>query len=373
MAIAKSQQKGANGRIAEYACAYNLAELLTNANLTVVSDIDQLKKLSLDEQQKYSNHLTAHQIKLAVDSGTAIAQDIFNNIQNNGKDLVFVEYDFVADQHSYDIEPTGAKQNKGTSDDMVIHLCNTITQSTHKILISLKVHAGTSSSQGSKSSVTSLYKMFVDPTRKKVKEEEFGEFFGTTGNEFVNSINEFKKFGRSEWWNSSQGQQYRQDKLALGSNPKSYGPTAKNPGTNQLRSSALGEYFAQHKGYISEHRLSQQFVESFNYGKRKYTGTWQQFNQGFKQAIGFDEVITYKAVCNDQGVTGVVNSATNPAYQQVYRALNSKIDVDLTYKPNSSGIGVEIKHDNIVIKSLSLAMWKEGTIQFKFDSDRESE
>jgi hypothetical protein len=375
MSEAKSQQKGANGRIAEYACAYFLAAGLKNAGLTVRTNISQLQKLAQEEQAKYAKDLTPQQIQLAVDSGNAMAQDMFNNIVNKGQDLVFVNYEFVPEQHSYDIEPTGAQQSKGTSDDMVIHIYKDGPEEfAHKVLISLKVYAGNESSQGSKSSKTSLYKMFADPTKDKVKPADFISVFGDNGREFLAAMDEFKDFGRDVWWNSKEGQAYRQDKIAQGSDPKKYGPNAKTPGTNQLRAAALGDYFIKNKGYTPEHKLSQLFVDLFEYGKINLNdGDWKRFNEGFKQAIGFDEVITYKAVCDAQGVSKVVNSGTSKAYQQMYAALNNKIDVVLVHRPGSSGIGVEIKYGDVVIKSLSLAMWKDGTIQFKFNSTKELE
>lgn len=375
MTEAKSQQKGANGRIAEYACAYFLAAGLQKAGLRVRTDINQLQKLAQAEQAKYAKDLTPQQIQLAVDSGNAMAEDMFNNIVNNGKDLVFVNYEFKPEQHSFDIEPTGAQQSKGTSDDMIIHVYKDGPEEfTHKVLISLKVYAGTESSQGSKSSKNALYKIFSDPTKDKVKPAEFIQVFGDKGREFLEAMDEFKNFGRDVWWNSPEGQAYRKEKIAQGSDPKKYGPGAKKPGVNQLRAAALGDYFIKHKGYTPEHKLSQLFVDLFEYGKVNLNqGDWKRFNEGFKQAIGFDEVITYKAVCDAQGVSKVVNSGTSKAYQQMYQALNNNIDVVLTHRPGSSGIGVEIKYGDVVIKSLSLAMWKDGTIQFKFNSAKESE
>jgi hypothetical protein len=361
----KTSNKGGNGRIAEYACAYFLASALKQAGLRVDSDTAQLQQMSQAENAKHVNTMTPEQIQVAVDAGNAMGKSMYESIINKGVDLVFTDYEFLAEQHSFDVEPTGADQGKGSTDDMIIHIRKDGTdQVAHKILLSLKVSATSSSSQGSKSPIPALYKMFGSGKGSK---QDFVQLFGAKGQEFVDALEDYKNVAKKEWWNSPEGQKYRQDKIAGGSDPKTY--TARTPGGNQLRSQNYGDYYAAKTGQPSEHKLSKLFVELYNQGKINLNqGSWKQFNEGFKQAIGFDEVITYKAICDKQGVATVVNSATSKAYQEMYRALNNKIDVVLTSRPNSSGIGVEVRYGTTVLKSLSCSMWKDGTIQFKFNS-----
>jgi hypothetical protein len=57
----------------------------------------------------------------------------------------------------------------------------------------------------------------------------------------------------------------------------------------------------------------------------------------------------------------------------MYRALENQIDVVLTSSGESGGIGVVLKYGDTVLDSLSCSIWKEGTIQFKFDSSKADE
>jgi hypothetical protein len=363
----KTSNKGGNGRIAEYSCAYYLAAGLKNFGLRVNTDIETLQQLSRTEIAKHKNTLSEQKIQIAIDAGNQMAKSMYESIINKGVDLVFTNYEFVAEQHSYDIEPTGAKQGKGSTDDMVVYIKKDNDEvAIHKILLSLKVSADSGSSQGSKAPVPLLMKMFGPGSNDNV--DDFIKLFGPKGKDFVDAIEEFKATTK-EFWNSPEGLDYRNAKIAGGSNPKKY--NTKSPDSNQYRSQAAGDYFAAKRGYPNEHRLSKLFVALFDQGKVNLNqGDWKKFNEGFKQAIGFDDVITYKAICNSQGVSSVVSSATSPAYQTMYRALNSKIDVILTARPNSGSIGVEVKYGDTILRSLSCGIWKDGTIQFKFNSSK---
>jgi hypothetical protein len=370
----KGQDKGANGRIAEYACAHFLAQALKQANQRVVSDMDLLQNLLQEEIQKYNKSLTQQQINIAVEAGQAMGDSMLHSILNRGQDLVFVDYDFFAHEHTFDIQPTGSAQNKGTTDDMVICIQRDKNTPAQKILLSLKVSASSSNSQGSKGPLPLLYKMFVDPKARKVKTQEFLKHFGNPAQQFVDIMQDFRAAGR-EFLASSEGQLWAKDKqaerIARGKDPKKSQVKAD---TNFFRSKEVGEYYTKTRKQVSSHCLGQLFVQLYNQGKNRMNqNDWEKFNQGFAQAIGFDEVITYKAICDESGVKQVVSSATSKAYQQMYRVLNKKIDVMLESKPNSSGIAVKVKCDNTVLDSLTCSIWKDGTIQFKFDSDRESD
>jgi hypothetical protein len=366
---AKGQDKGANGRIAEYSCAYYLASELKNAGIKVTSNIPVLKELFLNEIKKYEKSLTAEQIQLASDAGKKMAESMYLSLINNGKDLVFTEYEFKTESHSFDIEPTGASQNKGSTDDLVIHIKKDNSEEVaKKILLSLKVSANSTNSQGSKGPIPLLWKMFVDPSTKTVKPADFISIFGEKGREFVDALADFKNAGR-EFLRSPEGQSWAKEKeeerLARGKSPSSAKVKAD---TNFFRAKEVGDYFTKTRGIPNEHKLSKLFVELYEHGKKNLNGgDWKKFNEGFKQAIGFDDVITYKAICDKSGIK-VETSATSDAYKKLYMALENKIDVVLTYRPDSGGIGVILKYDNIIIDSLSCSIWKDGTIQFKFDS-----
>ena len=372
---AKGQDKGANGRIAEYACAFQLAHLLRANGLNVLSDVEHLKELAGEEALKYSKSLTPQEIQIATQAGYRMAESMFNSIINNGKDLVFTEYEFIPQQHSFKIEPTGAAQTKGSTDDMIIHVIKDGPKEVaKKILLSLKVSASKANSQGSKGPLPLLWKLFVDPSKKTVKAKDFIDVFGPKGKEFVDALEDFKNAGR-EYLKSPEGQEWakakEQERLGRGISAKKAKVTASG---NFFRAKEVGDYYTKTRGYKSEHKLSKLFVELYEHGKKNLNGgDWKRFNEGFKQAIGFDDVITYKAICDKQGVTDIVSSATSPAYQAMYRALENQIDVVLTSSGESGGIGVVLKYGDTVLDSLSCSIWKEGTIQFKFDSSKVDE
>ena len=85
-----------------------------------------------------------------------------------------------------------------------------------------------------------------------------------------------------------------------------------------------------------------------------------------------DEVVTYNAIADDQGVVSeVVNSNTSDGYRKLYFAIMDGADVNLSsykMKNGGSGIKVTVTHKGKKINGLSLSMWKDGTFQFKFDS-----
>jgi hypothetical protein len=367
---AMGQDKGANGRIAEYACAYFLAAALKQAGLKVSSDVNQLRTLAQQEQAKYAKSLTTQQIQVATDAGNAMGKSMYESIVTGGDDLVFVNYAFDPGQHTFDIEPTGAQQNKGSTDDLVIHLTKDGAEAVqHKILLSLKVSGSSANSQGSKGPLPLLWKLFVDPAAKTVKPADFVSHFGAKGQEFVDALEDFKRAGK-EFLDSPEGQDWARrkeaDRLARGKDPKKAKVKAD---TNFYRAKEVGDYYVKTRGHTPEHKLSELFVALYNQGSVNLnSGNWKQFNEGFKQAIGFDEVITYKTICDQQGVKEVVSSATSKAYKDMYRALNEKINVVLTARPGSSGIGVRVQYGNTVLESLTCSIWKDGTIQFKFDS-----
>jgi hypothetical protein len=364
---ARGQDKGANGRIAEYACCLFLAIRLSQAGLGVRNNLDQLQALLDQEISKYDRSLSTEQINLAVQAANAMGQHMFDCILDHGTNLIFVDYDFHARDHEFEIEPTGAAQNKGTTDDMIIHVFKN-AQPVHQVRLSLKVGATTENSQGSKSAIPALYKMFVDPQVKRVNKKQFVGKFGTKGQEFVDLITEFKRAGK-EYWATAEGQAWAQakyqERLARGKDPKK--ARVKCDG-NFLRSQVVGDYYIKTRKQVPEHQFSQLFVELYNQAKQQMTpADWSRFNAGFAQAIGFDDVITYKTICNKNGIQ-VISSSTNRAYQQMYRVLSEPIDVLLEHRPASSGVGVRVRYKDSELKSLSLSVWKDSTIQFKFDS-----
>ena len=91
----------------------------------------------------------------------------------------------------------------------------------------------------------------------------------------------------------------------------------------------------------------------------------------FKKLAGFDDVVTYNAIADKKGVvTEVVNSNVSSGYKKILNALKDDCDIILRHRKGTGSIDVDIVHGSDIIKSLSLTMWKDGTIQFKFDSKK---
>lgn len=361
---AKSQDKGVNGLIAEYICARSLAEKLSKAGLSVVSDINHLASLESQAIKRLGSNISAGELSRAINQGEAIATSMYESIIKDGQDLIFVDYNFVSTNHSFDIVPTGASTTKGSSSDMsVIIRKKGRNEVLHEVLVSLKAYAGKTTSQGSNSSANALFQMFANVNNKRITKSEFINIFGSKGNEFYEALELFKMTG-DEYLNSSEGAELRQYYINKGiKNPKTAG--------NVARKQAIGDYFVKKHGYKQEHKLAELFVKLFdsNKNKLKLQGDYNNFSEAFKKIIGFDDVTTYNAIADKNGVIQeVVNSNVSGEYRKMYEAIKNKADVNLIHKEGTGSITVEVSWDNTVLRSLSLNMWKDGTIQFKFTS-----
>ena len=357
-----SSAKGSNGIIAEYVCARTLAQKLSKAKLKVLTSIDELKNLENEAIQRLSKKMTDVEIDRAKKQGAAIAESIYSSIINKGQDLIFTSYEFVAKEHSFEVEPTGAQTNKGVSSDLTLRFHKmTKEEITQEILISLKAYKSSTTSQGSKSSTAALSQLF---TGKTLSREEFIKFFGSKGKKFYEELDLFKKTGEA-YLKSKSGKK-------LAAYLKSKGRAVKASG-NVLRNKELGDNFEKKFGYKQELSLSKDFVDLFSKGVQQLSSNNKDtFINAFKKIAGFDDVVTYNAIANSKGVvTEVVNSNVSSGYKKIYDALKNDAKIILKHRKGTAGsIDVEIVYGSTIIRSLSLAMWKDGTIQFKFDSKK---
>jgi hypothetical protein len=357
----ESSSKGSNGLIAEYVCARTLSQKLTSTGLEVKTPISILKNKEKDAIDRLRKEMTSVELDRAINQGTAIAESIYDSILHNGKDLIFTSYEFKSKQHSYSIEPTGAQTNKGISSDMTLTVYKKSTDEiAEEILISLKAYRSSKTSQGSKSSIAALSSMFAN---KKMTKDEFSKFFGSKGKKFLNELELFKKTG-DEYLKSPGGRK-------LSKYLKSKGRSVSASG-NVLRNKELGDNFKEKFGYKQEAKLAGEFVELFNTGTQRITSSNKDtFIEAFKKVAGFDDVVTYNAIADKKGiVTEVINSNISSGYKKIFEALKDHSDVVLKHRKGTGSIDVEVVHGDDVIRSLSLLMWKDGTIQFKFDSKK---
>lgn len=357
----ESSYKGSNGLIAEYVCARVLAEKLTSVGLKVLTPISFLKSEEKKAIDRLRKEMTDVEFERSANQGKAIAESIFKSIIDNGKDLIFTSYEFKPKNHSYSIAPTGAQTNKGVSSDMTLTIHKKSTDEVmEEILISLKAYKSSTTSQGSKSSTASLSALFAN---KKLTKDEFISFFGSKGKKFLEDLALFKDAGE-KYLKSAKGKK-------LANYLKSKGRSVAASG-NVLRNKELGDNFKEKFGYKQEHKLAGEFVKLFDSGMQRLTSNNKDsFIEAFKKLAGFDDVVTYNAIADKKGVvTEVVNSNVSSGYKKILNALKDDCDIILRHRKGTGSIDVDIVHGSDIIKSLSLTMWKDGTIQFKFDSKK---
>lgn len=362
------KDKGNNGLLAEYECCYQLAKQLKAVRLKVTTNISALKRLRDQKVKFYGAGLTKTEVNRALNQGAAIADSMFQSIVNNGQDLVFTSYDFVAEEHSFDVQPTGADTSKGSTEDMKIIVSKmNVRNAVEEIKISLKAYKSSGTSQGSKSSTAALARMFMG--QEKVSVSEFEKHFGKKGKEFTKMLKDFKDVGK-EFYLDKPGK-----KIISAAKAKRKRQGKKFTGVaNPMRKGELAAYYIDKRGVRATYPLAKMFVDLYNKGYKdlKTDRQWKNFADGIMFATGFDGITVYNAIADKQGVvTEVVNSNTSSAYAKLYKAFRKGARVVLKHRPNSSGIDVEVHHKGEILKSLSLSMmYGDGTIQFKMNSKK---
>jgi len=362
------KDKGNNGLLAEYECCYVLAKSLKEVGLKVTTNISQLKKLRDEKVKFYGAGLTKTEIKRALAQGQAIADSMFSSIVNSGKDLIFTSYEFVAEEHSFDVQPTGAQTSKGSTEDMKIIVTKMKAKDVvEEIKVSLKAYKGSGTSQGSKSSTAALTRMFMG--KDKVTVAEFEKHFGKKGKEFTKLLKDFKDVGKEFYLDTPGKKIVKQAKAKAKKQGKIFKSVA-----NPMRKGELAAYYIDKRGTRATYPLAKTFVELYNKGYKdlKTDRQWKTFADGIMFATGFDGITVYNAIADKNGVvTEVVNSNTSSAYSKLYEAFRKGAKVVLKSRPNSSGITVEVHYNGEVLKSLSLSMmYGDGTIQFKMNSKK---
>ncbi len=362
------KDKGNNGLLAEYECCYVLANSLKEVGLKINTDISKLKSLRDEKVKFYGSGLSKTEIQRGLNQGKAIAESMFASITDNGKDLIFTSYEFIAEEHSFDVIPTGANTSKGSTEDMKIVVSKMKSKDvTEEIKISLKAYEGSGTSQGSKSSTAALSRMFMG--KDKVSTAEFEKHFGKKGKEFTKLLTDFKDVGKEFYLDTPGKKIIKQAQEKRKKQGKKFTGVA-----NKLRKGELAAYYMDRRGTRATYPLAKTFVELYNKGYKdlKSDSQWKIFADGIMFAAGFDGITVYNAIADKKGVvTEVVNSNTSSAYSKLYEAFRKGAKVVLKHKPNSSGITVEVHHGNEVLKSLSLSMmYGDGTIQFKMNSKK---
>ena len=358
-------QKGANGILAEYQSTLTVIELLRVAGYRVESSPDQAR-FELDQAvARVANELDELQQERALRQGDALGKYIFECLQAEPEILGLNEVTpMEIRQSQISIEQVGHQTNSGSSADLVVTIRS--EADVFVVPISLKAYGRRPSSLGSKGGRASLTRMFLNEV--KVSDEVFLDFFGEPGREFLQLLADFKRASR-EFYASSDGQAFVAEYQKRKNKP---GAKVNNP----LRRKEVGQFFIKSRGFTPEHRFAelyeQMFVRGMNSVGSSAGVSWRQFLQGFKFVLGMDnDILTLNAVADEKGtMVEIQNSFLSDTYSKLRKVLVPDCEVEIRQKKGSSILAVQIRSGPIVANSLSLAVWKDATIQFKLDTSR---
>lgn len=350
-------QKGANGLLAEYHCALRLVELLGAAGLAVRPRLAELAQLVTTQEAKYTAELSPAQMKRAANQGTALGDYIHTQLCRTPVNLG-LPADLSPAEYAVEILTTGHDTSKASSADIELVLRHARAGHALRLPISLKAYAGTTTSLGSKSAIPSLGRLFL--SKPKPTEAEFVQYFGEPGQHFFDLLRDFKTVAKEFYGESDEGREFIEKYFARKGTRKV---------NNKLRRAELGDYFHKRRGFWSEHRFAELYAAMFELGFRRTakSGDWTSFIEGMNFLLGMEnQILTLNAIAGDDGrVTAVENSLLSTAHGRLRRALRPGVIVELRSTAESGTLQVVVREDGDEIKSLTLSIWKDATIQFK--------
>ena len=353
-------QKGANGIIAEYACAMHLHTALEKGDYSVKSSAQTLRRLLNAKVAQFSGELTKAQVDRALRQGEALGDYIYQSMAEDPAALMLPE-GVNPSHYCHDVVPTGHITIKEDSSDVVIRMVH--LKKAGVVLecpISLKAYRGTTTSQGSKGGKAALTRLFL--FKEKASDVEFAAAFGAQAKRYMDHLALFKKVAKEFYNGAPEG------KAFIAAYRARKGPNAKV--NNPLRRKELGDYFEAKTGELSEHTLAKIYVSLFNDGFGKLIGRANKhhFSEALRFVLGIEkQFVTLNAICLANGPVKVENSATSGQHARLHRILASDYTVRFKHKPGSSIVSVDFV-SQADTQTLSLAVWKDGTIQFKMDS-----
>ncbi len=313
-------------------------------------------------QQRVANELSAAQINRAFEQGDALARYIFDGITREPTRLGIAADAFRLAEITIDVLPTGHLTSSGSSADLRLGFYVGEVE-TLVLPISLKAYKGSVASLGSKGARASLCRFFLNEER--VTDATFVEYFGTAAESFVQTLADFKR-AATEFYVSAEGLAFIDEYERR----KGYRKV-----NNPLRRKEVGDHFERTRGFKSEHRFADLYVQMFQHGMNSVvthdsTEEWHRFIRGARFVLGMEnDILTLNAISNDLGVVEKVeNSHLSDAYAALRRVLAPGCVFVLAHKPGSSIIGVRVRRGPDTVRCLTLAIWKDATIQFKLDS-----
>jgi len=360
-----THQKGANGLIAEYQCALEINNLLRNHGFNIDSDSTKLRSNLESAISRVGNELEDLEVRRALSQGRSLAEHITKALVESPGDLGLL--DLTPDnlrQAKTHITTIGHDTDSGTSADISLRF-SWSDANVRDLPISLKAYGARDVSLGSKSAKAALARMFMGKPR--VSDLEFIEFFGEPAKEFVSLLSDFKSAAR-EFYSSPQGAAF----------VKSYQTRKGLPSTakvnNPNRRKEVGDYFIASRGYRPEHEFARLYTKMFNDGFAKISGDdakIRKFVEALRFVIGMEEgILTLNAIADNDSevVRRVENSLLSDSYGQIQRLLKPGVQVSHHQRDGSSTMGVSLRLGEYTSNDLSLAVWKEATIQYKMAS-----
>ena len=351
-------QKGANGLIAEYRAALTLAVLLKSHNYLVKTDIADLEKKLGETIKRVANELSVEQVSRAMGQGVAIGEYLCDSLLTSPARIgleLSVEY---LRGCTFEVDPVGNKTNSGDPRDLTITAAG--FGKSHDLPVSIKAYASDVSSLGSKSGRATLSRLFLG--KEKVTDAEFTQVFGHDATEYLETLKMFKNSAK-KFYASAEAESFLQEYEARKGHRKV---------NNKLRRKEVGQFFTKEYGFVSEHKLANLYVKMHNFGASELVGKTvneESYIDSFKFILGNPQMLVLDAKAGDDGVVReVVNSYVNPAYRKLNSLLRPGLNVVLEAREKSSDIRVELTREGERFQGLVLAMWKDGTIQYKINS-----
>lgn len=362
-------QKGANGIVAEYSCALELSKMLDVAGIKTLNSQEELEGKRSSAVERVANDLTEEQVLRANLQGRLLADYIFTQMRTNpGLINIPLRPEEIQDS-TVNVIHVGNNTGSGRSTDLIIQITDT-SGTIVSSEISLKAYGKSSFSLGSKSGKSSLYRMFCNAEpEKRVSDEEFADRFGSNARRFVEQLRDFNEV-QKEFYSSKEGQAFL-DEYERRKNTRK----VNNPG----RRKELGDYFTKKKGFTSESVLAEAYVAVFNEQSSRLEKLplthpeRENFFKGFRHTLGMENgVTTLTAVLESNSTSGhVINSNDDSAQIKILDSVLNGAKIKLEHTPGTGGAKVLITEGGKSVRGLNLAVWKDGTIQFKLSTKKE--
>lgn len=337
-------QKGANGIVAEYVCAYELAVLLELNQLTVRTPTQTLLTMRDQAIERVASDLSETQLERAKQQGKALAEHIYHN-----DSVIASARQQKSKSTLLDVLPVGGGNDKEDPADLVLQWLEG-TRHSGRAAYSLKATAGGETSLGSKSSRAMLTRLFLG--KEQASDEEFRDTFGQPGSAYLEHAELYRRCA-NDFYESTEG------KAFLDAYEKRKGTRKVN---NRLRRKEVGDWFNRKHGYKSEHRYAQLLVDCT--GKQMQCDT-AGLVEAWSFLLGRPDMNVLEAVAGGDGIVQQIISSKNESkYQRLASLLSPGLIVAFNNSSGKSIVTVTLQNGS-GRGELTMAVWKDGTVQFK--------